>query len=99
MKPMRRLHLALCCFLSCFCLASLADEAAVNEPRPVTFAQHNRQEKFAGRAVRQADAAGAPNQAAQSNGEVRERKALTKEERRALRAQVNASMVRYPRRH
>ena len=99
---MSRLPLFLCCFLSSLSLPGLADDTAVDGSKALAPAVH-KQEKFAGRAGRLADINNTTRQNSSQvspsvDGPVHERKALTKEERRALRRQINESEVRYPRR-
>lgn len=97
---MLRLRLSLCFFLLCQCFISLADEAPADGDKTVRTAAH-RQGKYAGRAGNYASLNNNQKQnLSQQNptvvGDAQERKALTKEERRALRRQVNESVSSYP---
>jgi hypothetical protein len=97
------LRCLLCLWLTCQYQISQAQEAGSDGDRPATPVVH-RQGKYAGRAGNYANLNdGQKQNYSQQNFPVQkegqERKALSKEERRALRRQVNESVSKYPRRH
>jgi len=97
---MLRLRLLLCCFLTCQCLISLAEAETPDTDRSVIPVAH-RQGKYAGRAGNYANLNDAQKQNFNQQNltvakDTQERKALSKEERRALRRQVNESVSKYP---
>ena len=93
---MSRFRLFLCCFLSAF---SYGAQAGAHEGTNKPDATH-RQEKLAGRAGGFSgvnDVQGKNRSAyAQDAQDAHEKKPLSKEEKRALRRQVNEAEIRYP---
>ena len=98
---MLRLQCLLCSCLVAISLCAHADDTQADDSKAVVPATH-RQGKFA----RRAGNATNPNEATNKNGSLQEQtvgeshehKAMSKEERRALRRQINESVGKYPRR-
>lgn len=98
---MRRFQLLFCCLLTALSFTTQAQGARGNDVKlsDSSDSSERKQEKFAGRANNNAGT----NDIKKSNThyplytETREKKPLSKEERRALRRQVNETETKYPR--
>jgi len=106
LSPMSRLRLLMVCMLSTLCYSAWADGLRTRDGRIDEHVDEpvRHQEKFAGRASTLTAANDPQSKIQNPQGSARiqdahEKKSLSKEEKRALRRQINETENKYPRRN
>jgi hypothetical protein len=99
LNPMTPIRLVVCCYLTALSYNALAQGVRANENKmdERIDAPIHRQEKMAGRANNDAHNKNPSAQYPLYSQEAHEKKPLSKEEKRALRRQINETEIKYPR--